>query len=215
MRSALLIWGGWEGHQPRQCVERISPLLESDGFLTIISDSLDTLCDTRIMASVDLIVPCWTMGEISADQFSGLENAVRAGSGLAGWHGGMCDAFRSCTEYQWMTGGQFVAHPGNIIDYVVHIENPSDPIVAGLNDFVMHSEQYYMHVDPSNEVLATTTFDGRHASWCAGCVMPVAWKRRYGEGKVFYSALGHAPQDFDVPECLEILRRGMRWAARS
>ena len=126
----------------------------------------------------------------------------------------MGDSFRNNTEYQFMVGGQWVAHPGGIIDYEVHITKHDDPITAGLQDFRMHSEQYYMHVDPMNEVLATTTFSGEYASWIAGCVMPVAWKKRWSEGRVFYSSLGHVRQDFDVPEVLEIMKRGMLWASR-
>jgi type 1 glutamine amidotransferase len=126
----------------------------------------------------------------------------------------MGDSFRDNTEYQWMVGGQWVAHPGNIYAYTVNIVNHTDPITAGLSDFQMTSEQYYMHVDPSNEVLATTTFNGKHADWIDGTVMPVVWKRRFGLGRVFYSSLGHVAKDFDVPEAKEIQRRGMLWASR-
>ena len=133
---------------------------------------------------------------------------------VAGYHGGMCDAFREAVEYQFMCGGQWVAHPGNIIDYRVNITRPDDPLMAGLGDFDYRSEQYYMHVDPSNEVLATTTFSGAHAPWIEGVVMPVVWKRRHGEGRVFYSSLGHVAKEFDVPEMHTILKRGMLWAAR-
>jgi uncharacterized protein len=139
---------------------------------------------------------------------------VKSGVGLGGWHGGMADSFRNNTEYQFMVGGQWVAHPGNIIDYWVNIINHDDPITAGLSDFAMHSEQYFMHVDPANEVLATTTFTGDHASWIAGTVMPVVWKRHYGQGKVFYCSLGHQVIDFDVPEAREIVKRGLLWATR-
>ena len=137
-----------------------------------------------------------------------------AGVGIAGCHGGMCDAFRNSCEYQFMTGGQWVAHPGNVIDYRVNIVNQKDPITANIPDFAIHSEQYYMHVDPSNEVLATTTFTGRHCSWIEGVVMPVVWKRRYGAGCVFYSSLGHVAAEFEVPQMATILRRGLIWAAR-
>jgi hypothetical protein len=154
------------------------------------------------------------MGTITPEQEAGLLDAVRSGVGIAGWHGGMGDSFRNNTEYQFMVGGQWVAHPGNIIDYEVNIIKPEDPIVAGLSDFKMHSEQYYMHVDPSNEVLATTTFSGEYCEWIAGTVMPVVWKRRYGKGRVFYSSLGHVAKDFEVPEALEIMKRGMLWASR-
>jgi hypothetical protein len=134
--------------------------------------------------------------------------------GIAGWHGGMCDSFRNNTGYQFMTGGQWVEHPGGIIDYTVNIVKKDDPIVADLNDFPMHSELYYMHVDPSNEVLATVTVPGDVYPWVAGCVMPAIWKRKYGAGRVFYSSLGHAARDFDGPECRDIMKRGMVWASR-
>lgn len=213
-KKALFIWGGWDGHEPEQCVRVFAPILEKEGFSVDLTDSLDSLSDSTALSALSLIVPCWTMGTMLPEQEKGLLGAVRAGAGIAGWHGGLCDAFRNSTDYQFMTGGQFVAHPGGIIDYEVHITKLEDPIVAGLSDFRMHSEQYYMHVDPSNDVLATTMFQGIDAPWTAGCVMPVVWKRTYGEGRVFYSSLGHAATDFDVPECREIIRRGMLWASR-
>jgi type 1 glutamine amidotransferase len=153
------------------------------------------------------------MGTITKEQEAGLLAAVRSGVNIAGWHGGMADSFRNNPDYQFMVGGQWVAHPGNVIDYAVTIVRPDDPIMAGLNDFQMHSEQYYLHVDPSNEVLATTTFGGDHLPWIAGTVMPVVWKRRWGAGRVFYCSLGHKAYDFDVPEARTIVERGMLWAA--
>ncbi len=212
-KKALLVHGGWEGHEPRQCVEKFLPFLEGQGFAVETSGSLDVYQDAEKMRSLALIVPCWTMDAIPDASLDGLLAAVRGGVGLAGWHGGMADSFRQSTEYQFMVGGQWVAHPGNIIDYRVHIAEPADPLVAGLSDFAMHSEQYYMHVDPSNRVLATTTFSGEHTPWIDGTVMPVAWTRRWGKGRVFYSSLGHVATDFDVPEVREIMQRGMLWAA--
>jgi uncharacterized protein len=212
-KKALFVWGGWDGHEPKQCVDLFAPILESEGFEVTVSDTLDTYLETEFMQSQDLIVQVYTMSTITPEQERGLLETIKAGTGFAGWHGGMADAFRNNTEYQFMVGGQWVAHPGNIIDYTVNISS-SDPIVAGLNDFVMHSEQYFMHVDPSNEVLAMTTFNGEHCEWIAGTVMPVVWKRRWGIGRVFYSALGHVRSDFDVPEALEIQKRGMLWASR-
>lgn len=214
MRKALMVWGGWDGHEPKQCVDIFAPILQDKGFEVVISDTLDSYKDADLMGSLSLIVPVWTMGTIEGEQEAGLLNAVRSGVGIAGWHGGMGDSFRNNTEYQFMVGGQWVAHPGGIIDYTVNIVRPDDPIVQGLTDFAMHSEQYYMHVDPSNEVLATTTFSGEHAPWIEGCVMPVVWKRKYGEGRVFYSSLGHVAKDFEVPEAREIMVRGMLWASR-
>jgi len=159
-------------------------------------------------------VPVWTMGQISDEQEKGLLEAVRSGVGIAGWHGGMGDSFRDRTEYQFMVGGQWVAHPGGIVQYTVNIVAHDDPVMAGLSDFEMNSEQYYMHVDPGNQVLATSTFSGEHCAWIEGCVMPTVWKRRYGEGRVFYSSLGHVAADFEVDEARLIVQRGMLWASR-
>ncbi len=214
MKSALIVWGGWQGHEPEQGAALFAPFLREHGYEVEISDTLDAYLNSEKLQSLNLIVPIWTMSTITKEQESGLLDAVRGGAGIAGWHGCMADSFRNNTEYQFMVGGQWVAHPGNIIDYEVNITKHDDPIVAGLQDFRMHSEQYYMHIDPMNEVLATTTFSGEYAPWTASCVMPVVWKKRWGQGKVFYSSLGHVVKDFEVPEALEIMRRGMLWASR-
>lgn len=214
MKKVLFVWGGWEGHEPRQCVEIFAPILAREGFEVEISDTLDSYLHRENLLSKDLIVQVWTMGKITAEQLKGLQEAVASGVGLAGWHGGLGDSFRESTDYQFMIGGQWVAHPGGVIDYTVQITDHLDPITAGLKDFAMHSEQYYMHVDPSNHVLATTTFNDRFHPWISGTVMPVAWKRLWGKGKVFYCSLGHVASDFNVPEAREIVRRGMLWASR-
>ncbi len=209
-----MVWGGWDGHEPKQCVDVFAPFLQAHGYEVRISDTMDVYLDEEYMQALSLIVPTWTMGEITGEQEQGLLNAVRGGVGIAGWHGGMGDAFRNNTEYQFMVGGQWVAHPGGIVAYTVNITKPQDPIVAGLQDFPMLSEQYYLHTDPCNEVLATTTFSGEHCPWIDGCVMPVVWKRPYGQGRVFYSSLGHVATDFNVPEAKTIVERGMLWASK-
>ncbi|MSP14166.1 MAG: ThuA domain-containing protein [Chloroflexi bacterium] len=214
MKSALFVWGGWEGHQPKQCVDIFAPYLEAQGYQVEIYNTLDVYLDKEKMSALSLVVPIWTMGTITKEQEKGLLEAVKSGVGIAGWHGGMADAFRNNTEYQFMVGGQWVAHPGNITDYEVNIIDHDDPITAGLPDFKMHSEQYYMHVDPSNKVLATTRFGGQTAPWIEGTVMPVVWKRQWGQGRVFYCSLGHAAKDLEVPEAREIVNRGMLWASR-
>lgn len=214
MKRVLFVWGGWSGHEPKQCVDIFAPLMRQAGFDVTISDTLDVYLDTDSLKQYDLIAQVWTMGEITKEQLTGLQDAVKSGVGFGGWHGGMGDSFRQSTDYQFMVGGQWVAHPGGVIDYRVNITNHTDPITAGLDDFDMHSEQYYMHVDPSNEVLAHTTFNGEHAPWIDGVVMPVVWKRMWGQGKVFYCSLGHVASDFQVPEACEIVRRGLLWATR-
>lgn len=214
-RKALINWGGWEGHQPDRCAEIFRKVLEAEGFEVRVVNDLNVYADRDYMNSLSLIVPIWTMSQITREQETGLLQAVKSGVGIAGWHGGMCDSFRLNTQYQFMTGGQWVAHPDNIVDYTVNIINKTDPITRGIPDFRMHSEQYYLHTDPGNEVLATTTFgDNQEAPWVKGTVMPVVWKKRWGQGRVFYSSLGHVAADFDVPEAKEIQRRGMLWAAR-
>ena len=215
-KRALINWGGWAGHEPEACAALFADLLRGEGLEVEVVSDLSVYEDEQYMRALDLIVPVWTMGEISPAQEAGLLGAVRSGVGLAGWHGGMADSFRQNTEYQFMVGGQWVAHPGNVISYRVNVTRPDDPIMAGLSDFGMVSEQYYLHVDPGNEVLATTTFSGEHgdALWIAGTVMPVVWKRRYGAGRVFYSSLGHVRRDFEVLEARTLTLRGLLWAAR-
>ncbi|MCX7846994.1 MAG: ThuA domain-containing protein [bacterium] len=217
MKHALFLYGGWDGHEPKQCVERFAPWLESQGFTVTLSNSLDTLLDLSLLKKLDLIVPVWTMGSISHEQSNNLLATVKAGTGIAGWHGGMGDAFRSDCGFQFMVGGQFVAHPGGIVPYTVHIVRPDDPITHNIPDFTLNSEQYYMHVDPSNSVLATTTFSGTHddCDWIKGTVMPVVWKRRFGLGRVFYCSAGHVAKDFDSLELRTIVQRGLLWAANA
>jgi type 1 glutamine amidotransferase len=213
MREALIVWGGWSGHEPEIGANIVKGMLEGDGFKVYVENTTEAFADPSI-ADLSLIVPIYTMSKIEKEEVDNLTRAVQGGVGLAGFHGGMCDAFRDSVAYQFMCGGQWVAHPGNIIDYRVNIAKRGDPVMQGLNDFDYRSEQYYMHIDPSNEVLATTTFSGEYADWIKGVVMPVVWKRRHGKGKVFYSSLGHVTKEFEVPEMRTILHRGLLWAAR-
>jgi hypothetical protein len=214
-KSVLMVWGGWDGHEPKKCVDIFAPWMESQGAKVRVSDTLDAYLDEAAMKATDLVVQVYTMGTITPEQEKGLLETVKAGAGLAGWHGGLADSFRQNTEYQFMVGGQWVAHPGGVIDYGVRITDHRDPVTKGLKDFRMHSEQYYMHVDPNSKVLAVTTFDGEHAPWIKGCVVPVIWKKMYGRGRVFYTSLGHVAADFNVPEAMEIVKRGISWASES
>jgi type 1 glutamine amidotransferase len=216
-KSVLMVWGGWEGHEPKKCIDIFSPWLKDQGFDVEISEGLDAYLDKDNLNSKDLVVQVVTQIPENEDSepVKNLCDAVRNGVALAGWHGGMCDSFRMIPYYQFMTGGQWVAHPGGKIDYEVNIINHDDPITKGLSDFKMHSEQYYMHVDPINDVLVTTTFNDEHAPWIDGVEMPVVWKKMFGKGKVFYSSLCHNAKDFEVPEALEIMKRGMLWASES
>ncbi|WP_211232985.1 ThuA domain-containing protein [Solirubrobacter soli] len=210
--KALIIHGGWEGHSPDLFAEAYAGMLREEGFDVSVEDTLDVLLGE--LGELSLIVPIWTMGAIAEPQLRALLDAVESGVGLAGFHGGAGDAFRASPEYQFMVGGQFVAHPDGIKDFDVTIVDRASPITDGLADFSVTSEQYYMHVDPSNHVLATTVFHPETAPWAEGVVMPVAWTRRWGAGAVFYCSIGHAIEELDVPEVAAMQRRGMLWAAR-
>ena len=212
-KTALIFWGGWEGHTPARSAAVVSEMLAGHGFDVRIERGTSALADPQLSA-IDLIVPVVTMSTIEKPELQNLVAAVRGGTGLAGFHGTMGDSFRNEPDYHFMTGGQWVAHPGDIIDYRVDITS-DDPIVRGIGSFAYRSEQYYMHVDPSNEVLATTTFGGEHLDFVDGVVMPVVWKRRYGKGRVFFSALGHTVDEFSVPQMRSIFERGVLWASRA
>jgi hypothetical protein len=213
-KKVLFVWGGWMGHEPDKCRDIFVPWMQSEGAAVTVSDTLDSYVNINLK-DLDLIVQVWTMGQITGPQEKALEEAVKSGVGLAGWHGGLGDSFRNNTEYQFMVGGQWVAHPGGVIDYRVNITDRKDLVTKGLADFDMKSEQYYMHVDPNVKVLATTTFGDKHASWIGGTVVPVVWKKVYGKGRVFYNSLGHVASDFNVPQAMEIMKRGIRWASMS
>jgi type 1 glutamine amidotransferase len=213
MREAMIVWGGWSGHDPDLCASMIRSWLKAEGFAVRIETTTEAFLDPSIK-DLSVIIPIYTMSKIEKPEALALCEAVKSGVGLAGHHGGMGDAFRDNVDYQFMCGGQWVAHPGNIIDYKVEVTRPDDPVMAGIDSFEHRSEQYYMHVDPAIDVLATTTFSGDHAPWIEGVVMPVVWKKRFGKGRVFYSSLGHRAYELDVPEIRTLMTRGMLWAAR-
>lgn len=213
-KNILFVYGGWEGHHPEECRDLYVPWMQDQGAAIVVSNSLDIYTDTLVMRSMDLIVQVWTMGEITKPQLQGLLEAVENGAGIAGWHGGLGDAFRNTPEYQFMIGGQWVAHPGGEIAHAVQISDHDDPVTKDVADFTLHSEQYYMHVDPNVHVLATTTFSGAHADWIDGHTMPVVWKTAYGKGRVFYNSVGHRMEDHAVPEFATMMKRGIIWACR-
>ncbi len=216
MKKALIVWGGWDGHEPRQVAGIFREMLEREGFDVEVSDTLEAFSDAEKLKALDLIVPVWTMGKIDKQLASNVSAAVQSGVGLAGCHGGMCDAFRENVDWQFMTGGNWVAHPGNDgVDYVVNIKHSSSPLVEGIEDFPVKSEQYYLHVDPAVEVLATTRFPtvpGPH-SLNKAVDMPVVWTKRWGVGRVYYNSLGHVADIVQMPEVKELIRRGFLWSA--
>lgn len=246
MKKAFIFYGGWAGHEPEKESARFQRWLEAENYEVTRVDTLDRLADTEYMKTFDLIVPCWTQGELPDPCCFGVSDAVAAGTGLAGVHGGMCDAFRWSVEWQFMTGSQWVSHPGD--KYLHHMsklseenvrymaenypensvpgafwrnytvefkKNSTSPIIAGIPDFPVYTEQYYLHLDPSCDVLATTRVDsaGRHRA--NGVVdMPVVYTKHWGEGRVFYSSLGHQDNILAIPEVETLTKRGFLWASR-
>lgn len=207
--EALVVRGGWDGHEPVACTDLFIPAL--DGYTVTVSDSL---CVYEDLPPLDLIVQCWTGGHLTPAQEDGLLNAIRGGTGFAGWHGGVVATSYENAGYQFMVGGRFVCHPGGFVDYRVRVGS-GHPVVDGIGDFDVHTEQYFCHVDPTITGLASTTFTGDHgAPETAGAVMPVVWVKQYGAGRVFVNTLGHAPSDLLEPSTHEITRRGLLWAAR-
>ncbi len=215
-RKALIVWGGYEPHQPKEVAELFRGWLVEEGFDARVSDSLDPFADVAMLKQLDLIVPCWTCGKLTPEQSRGVSEAVQSGVGLAGVHGGVGDAFRNDTTWQFMTGGQFVAHPGNDgTRYTVKPTNIQSPITEGIGEFEVFSEQYYMHVDPALRVLMTTRFpvaDGPHVG-NGPCEMPVVWTKTWGRGRVFYNALGHVVDVLEREPVATLTRRGFAWAA--
>lgn len=215
---ALIVYGGWDGHEPVEVSDHFKNILEASGYEVILRDSLECFTDVDFLKSFNLIIPCWTMGEIKGDESKGISEAIASGVGLAGCHGGMCDSFRQDVDWQFMTGGNWVSHPGgDNTTYTINIKNSSSPLVEGIEDFEVSSEQYYLHVDPANEVLATTRFpiaEGPHTTNKA-VDMPVIWTKRWGKGKVFYCSLGHVAKIAEMPEVTEIMKRGFLWASNN
>ena len=243
-RKAYIFYGGWDGHEPEKVSARFKKMLENEGFEVYREDTQDRLDDETFLRSMDLIIPLWTQGHMGDCRCFRLSDAIASGVGLAGCHGGMCDAFRWNIEYQFMTGSQWVVHPGDVWyhhlsdldpknmeevkrdypspdgaferEYEVHFKKGnSSPIIEGLEDFKVHTEQYYLHLDPCVNVLATTQVDTIGPHTPNGIVeMPVAYTKLWGEGRVFYTSMGHQDNIFDIPSVNEMVRRGFLWAAR-
>ena len=213
-KKILVVYGGWAGHQPKFFANKISTWLKTQNAYVILSDSTSIYTNEKLMSELDLVIQHITMSKITDDQLSGLLKAVKNGTGLAGCHGGLGDSFRNNTEYQYMIGGQFVKHPGGQVNYRVTIENRKDSITRGVKDFNIFSEQYYMHVDPALDVLATTIFSEKYDPWIKGVIIPVVWKKKYGKGKIFYNSIGHSKQDYNIPEVWTLIKRGVIWATK-
>lgn len=213
-KKAMIVYGGWQGHEPKESAAFWAEELSAHGFEVALENSLDALLDTERVKELSLLIPNWTMGELTKEQTQGFTEAATAGVGIAGFHGGMGDAFRGNVKYHFITGAQFVSHPDGVKPYSVRILDQEDPITRGIDDFEIISEQYYMLIDPNFNVLADTLFTPRSEPWMDGRRMPVVMKKLHGSSRVFYSAIGHKVEDFKVPEVKEIQTRGFLWAAK-
>ncbi|RKR92554.1 hypothetical protein BDK92_6995 [Micromonospora pisi] len=224
MRDAIVVRGGWDGHVPVQATELFIPFLRDRGFAVEVHSDLDVYTDAARLAAADLVVQCWSIGTITDAQADGLAEAVRAGTGFAGWHGGIVGAFHHTTYHQ-LTGGVFVHHPPGFVHHELTVapDRADHPVVAGIGPVRLHTEKYWVLTDPLNDVLATVTFDTEPADgagaasgtpWRRAVTFPAVWTRNWGAGRVFVSTVGHKLDDFDVPEVRAITERGLLWAAR-
>ncbi|MEU0211555.1 ThuA domain-containing protein [Streptomyces canus] len=229
-KKALVVRGGWEGHQPVKATELFLPFLESSGYDVRIEESTDVYADSAEMAATDLVVQCVTMSEITAEQVSGLSTAVMAGTGFTGWHGGIADSFRASSDYLHLVGGQFATHPGkepcerrggeedNFLPYTVTITElgREHPVTAGIEDFELHTEQYWVLHDDLIDVLATTTHPAQPwQPWHRPVTSPAVWTRQWGAGRVVVTTPGHNLDVLENPDVRTVIERGMLWATRT
>jgi type 1 glutamine amidotransferase len=229
-KKALVVRGGWEGHQPVKATELFLPFLESGGYDVRIEESTDVYADSAEMAATDLVVQCVTMSEITAEQVSGLSTAVMAGTGFTGWHGGIADSFRASSDYLHLVGGQFATHPGkepcerrggeedNFLPYTVTITElgREHPVTAGIEDFELHTEQYWVLHDDLIDVLATTTHPAQPwQPWHRPVTSPAVWARQWGAGRVVVTTPGHNLDVLENPNVRTVIERGMLWATRT
>ena len=208
-----VVWGGWEGHKPELFASHVEKWLISQNADYNIVNGLDAYDNYDELIKYDLIIQSVTLSQISEKQINNLIKAIRSGVGIAGAHGGLADSFRNNTNYQFMIGGQFVAHPGGKVKFKVKMLE--DELTDGLNDFEIFTEQYYLHYDPNVKIIANTKFNGETYSWIKDVVIPISWKKMYGKGKVFYVSIGHDPDEFMIhKDGWELLTRGFLWAIR-
>lgn len=212
MKRALIVWGGYEPHEPEKGAHVVRGMLEAEGFEVVVSPDYTVLATA---GAYDLVMPQVTRGELDGDSTIAFADAIEAGTGVAGFHYGLAATFHGNMRIRMLAGATLAGHPGNSgVTYRVDPVKPDDPIMAGIGSFEHTSEQYYLHVDPTVEVLATTTFSGEHAWWLKDVVVPQVFKSHYGKGRVFYTALGHVAKELEHPAIRTILLRGLLWAAR-
>jgi hypothetical protein len=211
LKRALIIYGGWEGHTPERFADFAHEQLLV-GYDVTRSQDLDLLRYENL-SQFDLLLPIWTFGDLTEAQEAGLLKASTEGLGVVAWHGAT-NSFLKSRQHKFWLGGQFVSHRGgDETEYDVHFVG-NDPLITGLEDVRVRSEQYYLLIDPAIQVLATTRIHGHDQTWLSGQEMPVAWKRVWGQGKVFYCALGHTVETLHLLPIKILLQRAVHWAMR-
>lgn len=226
-KNALIVRGGWDGHQPVEATDLFIPFLRDNDYDVRIEESSAIYADADYLATVDLIVQCNTMTTIEKDEFLGLRAAIEAGTGMAGWHGGIADSYRNNSDYLHLIGGQFACHPGhhpseltgeqsdNYVPYTVNVTEPEHPIMAGIADFDLVTEQYWVLSDDYIDVLATTTQAVREWDpWTRPVTSPAVWTRQWGAGRIFVSTPGHRVEILEDSNVRTIIERGLLWASR-
>ncbi|MCR2813231.1 ThuA domain-containing protein [Microbacterium sp. zg.Y1090] len=229
-RTALVVRGGWEGHHPVEATDLFLPFLERSGFDVRVEESNEIYADEEVMASTDLILQSVTMSEISREAFAGVKAAVERGTGLAGWHGGIADSYRNSSDYLQLVGGQFATHPSkhpdqcsgdesdNFLPYTVELTDlgREHEIMAGLDDFTLHTEQYWVLHDDLIDVLATTTHPVQpYHPWHRPITSPAVWTRLWGRGRIFVATPGHSLDVLQDDNVRTIIERGLLWASRT
>jgi type 1 glutamine amidotransferase len=228
-KRALIVRGGWDGHQPVEATNLFVPFLEANGFEVRVEESPAVYADADYLPTVDLIVQSNTMNTIEAPEFEGLRSAIEAGTGLAGWHGGIADSYRNNSDYLQMIGGQFAAHPGkhpservgeqsdNYLPHTIDMlpAAADHPITRGIGSFELTTEQYWVLHDDYLDVLATTTQAARAWDpWTRPITSPAIWTRQWGKGRIFVSTPGHRVEILENPNVKTIIERGLLWASR-
>ncbi|WP_433586301.1 ThuA domain-containing protein [Microbacterium hydrocarbonoxydans] len=229
-RKALVVRGGWEGHHPVEATELFLPFLHENGFDVRIEDGPQVYADPETMNATDLVLQSVTMSEITAEALKGLRAAVEAGTGLAGWHGGIADSYRASSDYLQLVGGQFATHPSkdpehvhggetdNYLEYTVELTDLGrrHEITQDIDDFTLTTEQYWVLHDDLIDVLATTTHPVQpYHPWHRPITSPAVWTREWGAGRVFVTTAGHSLDVLQDPNVRTIIERGMLWAARA
>ena len=230
-KRALVVRGGWDGHQPIQSTDLFLPFLQEQGYETRIESSPAIYADSDVMAGIDVIVQSVTMSKIEGPELDGLRAAVASGTGMTGWHGGIADSFRESSDYLQLIGGQFATHPAkhpddvvggkaedNFLRYVVEMTDlgREHPITRGIPDFELETEQYWVLTDDLIDVLATTTHPAPPwHPWHRPVVSPVVWTRHWGRGRIAVATPGHSPDVLEDEHVRTIIERSILWVTRT